>query len=45
MKRMFLAVVTVVAMAMCAAGAGSSAKADEFVNVLSGGTSGVSSPG
>jgi uncharacterized protein len=44
MKRMFLAVVTAVAMAMGAAGAGSSAKADEFVNVLTGGTSGVYYP-
>ena len=43
MKRMFLAAVTAVAMAMGAAGAGS-AKADEFVNVLTGGTSGVYYP-
>jgi TRAP transporter TAXI family solute receptor len=44
MKRMFLAVVTAVAVAMGVAGAGSSAKADEFVNVLTGGTSGVYYP-
>jgi TRAP-type uncharacterized transport system substrate-binding protein len=40
---MFLAMVIAVAMAIGAAGAGS-AKADEFVNVLTGGTSGVYYP-
>jgi len=45
MKRMFLAAVTAIAMAMGVAGSGAGpAKADEFVNILTGGTSGVYYP-
>jgi TRAP transporter TAXI family solute receptor len=43
MKRMFLAAVTAIALATGPVGAGP-AKADEFVNVLTGGTSGVYYP-